>query len=91
VTEVRIAHALAPEEVARRLAATAQKHGVEHAPEPGGRAGKLALATPFGPVEARYTVEAGALVVLVVARPPFLPEGMVRRALEDKLATELKA
>ncbi len=90
MTEVRIEHALAPEEAARRVAAVAAKHKVEHAPEPGGRAGRLALATPFGPVEARYRVEPGALLVELTARPPFLPEGLVRRALEDKLAPELQ-
>lgn len=89
MTEVRIGHALAPAEVARRVAALAQRHSVEHTPEPGGRAGRLALETPFGPVEARYRVETDALVVALTARPPFLPEGLVRRALEDKLAPEL--
>jgi hypothetical protein len=89
VTEVRIEHRLAPAEVERRVAALAARQGVVHAPEPGGGRGTLAKDTPFGRVEARYRVEPGALICVVTTRPPFLPEEMVRRALLERLASEL--
>jgi hypothetical protein len=89
VTLVRIEHRLAPEEVQRRVAALARKHSLGHTEEPGGRSGKLVKETPFGPVEGRYQVEAGALVLEITARPAFLPESLLRRQLEEKLAAEL--
>jgi hypothetical protein len=86
--EVRIEHALAPEDVAQRIAELARKHAVDHTPA-GERAGTLAKATAFGPVEARYSIEAGALAVCVTRRPAFLPEGLLRRTLAEKLSAEL--
>lgn len=78
--------ALAPEETARRVREAARRHelrataGAEDALE-----GELEKPTPFGPVRARWRAEPGALVVTVVARPAFLPETTVRRALENGL------
>lgn len=89
MTAIRIEHHLAPEEVERRVTALAQKHGLAHAPDPGGRAGKLVKETPFGPVEGRYGIEPGALVLELTARPSFMPEGLLLRQLEEKLAAEL--
>ena len=87
--EVQIPHALEADEVARRVVALSEAHSIEHRPDPSGQTGELAKATPFGPVQARYRVEPGQLVIEVFARPAFLPQGAVRRALEDNLREAL--
>ena len=83
--EIRIEHSLSDDEVARRLASLSAKHDVEH----DASARTLAKLTPLGRAEAVYALETTALVVRVTERPAFLPEGMIRRALEDKLREAL--
>jgi hypothetical protein len=82
--EIRIVHRLEPAKVARRLADTCARHGIEHGPTSPTQ-GRLAKLTPLGRVEADYSIEPGAVVLCVTDRPAFLPEGMLRRAIEDKV------
>ncbi|MEM7307107.1 MAG: hypothetical protein AAF682_10580 [Planctomycetota bacterium] len=84
--EIRIDHSLAEDEVARRIANLSEKYEIEHASEDEtGRVGSLKKSTGFGEVEAGYRIEAAALVIDVRSKPAFLPEAMIRRALEDNL------
>ncbi|HTF89144.1 MAG TPA: hypothetical protein VK843_12095 [Planctomycetota bacterium] len=84
--EVRVPHALSPEEVARRISTAALRHDVELVPDASGVRGSLSKDAGFlGSVRAQYAIEPGALVVQVSERPAFLPEGTLRRMLEDEL------
>lgn len=84
--EVRILHALAAQEIARRIRASAAKHDVEFTPGADELRGVLAKDAGFlGRVRASYAIEADALVVVVSERPAFLPEPTLRRMLEDEL------
>jgi hypothetical protein len=79
--EIRVEHALAPAEVARRIGLASAQHGVEH----DAAERRLAKRTPLGRAEATYDHAPGELVLRVTERPAFLPEGMIRRAVEEKL------
>ncbi len=83
--EFRIDHNLPVEEVAARIASLSTEHDIEHTPDSGGASGSLAKTTGLGAVTARYQIEADAVAIQVTSRPAFLPEGMVRRALEENL------
>ncbi len=84
--EVRVTHTLSPEEVTRRIAAAADKHDVEFTPNANGTGGVLSKDAGFlGTVRAQYSIEPQALVVLVSEKPAFLPEGTLRRMIEDEL------
>ena len=87
--EFRIEHNLALDEVATRIASLSIDHAIEHTPDAGGTSGGLSKTTGLGAVAARYQIEADALVIQVTSRPAFLPEGMVRRALEENLRDAL--
>lgn len=88
--EVRIAHELAPEEAVSRVVAAAAEHGLELVRE-SPRTGTVAKVTPLGAVRGSFSAEEGALVIVVEERPAFLPEGVVRRAIEDALGGVLGA
>jgi hypothetical protein len=85
--EIRVAHALAREELARRIRAAAERHDVEVSPGADEHSGTLAKDAGFlGSVRAEYSIETLALVVVVRDRPAFLPEATLRRVLEAELA-----
>ena len=88
--EVRIDHALDRAEVERRLARLCDRHDVRLTADADGSGGTIVKTTPVGPAEARYRIEDSAVLVEVTARPAFLPEGMVRRAVEDALRSALE-
>jgi hypothetical protein len=84
--EIRVPHQLAPEELARRIAAAADRHELEFVPDASGASGTLAKDAGFlGTVRARYSLEKDALLVVVSERPAFLPEATLRRMVEDEL------
>jgi len=89
--EIRLEHKLSIEEVAGRIASLSLEHGIEHEPASSGVSGELTKTTALGAIAARYEIEADTLVVHVTARPAFLPEEMVRRALEENLKAALGA
>lgn len=84
MTEVRVEHALEPAEVLARLEGLARSEDVTITTS-GANRGSLTKATAFGQVGGEYEIEPAALVVRVVNRPAFLPEGMVQRLLEENL------
>jgi hypothetical protein len=85
--EIRIAHALAPVELSRRILAAAERHDVELTPGVDPLRGQLSKDAGFlGRVRAEYSIEAEVLVVVVRDRPGFLPEATLRRMLETELA-----
>ena len=88
--EVRIEHALEPDAIVERLAAAVREHDIELTAEGDGRAGQLEKATPLGTVRASYEIGADVVVVTVLQKPAFLPEGTVRRLLEENLAEALR-
>lgn len=84
--EIRIRHALSQEEVARRIRAAAELHDLELAPGADATHGAISKNAGFlGAVRAEYAIEPDALVVSVRERPAFLPEGTLRRTLEEEL------
>lgn len=84
--EIRVPHTLSSQELARRIAAAADRHEVEFTPNADGKGGVLSKDAGFlGTVRAQYSIEAQALVVLVSEKPAFLPEATLRRMLEDEL------
>ncbi len=85
--EVRVPHQLAAQEIVRRIRGAAERHDVEFTPGADETRGVLAKDAGFlGTVRAEYTIEADALVVIVRDRPAFLPEGTLRRMLEQELS-----
>ena len=87
--ELTIEHGLEPDEVARRLARLFDRHDVRLVPDPDGAGGAIVKETPVGPAEARYRIGPAVVRVEVTSHPPFLPEGVVRRAVEDALRSAL--
>jgi len=86
--EIRVPHTLPADEAAARVRKAAERFDL-FVPDGGaavtGTAGVLVKETHLGSVRARWEVLADELVVTVEERPAFLPEGTVRRALEDGL------
>ena len=87
--ELRVEHGLEPEEVVERIAAISAEHDIAHEPDPAGSGGGLTKTTALGVIVARYEIERGALIVKVISKPAFPPDGMVRRALEENLGAAL--
>lgn len=84
--EVEVEHGLGREQAAERVQAAAQKHGVEIEASPDGTEGTLVHAAPLvGKVRARYTVTDSALRVEVLDRPRLIPEGVLRRMIEEEI------
>jgi len=83
--EIRVQHTLQPDEAAARVQAAAARYDLVVEDTTAGSGGVLVKETPLGSVRARWEVVASELVVTVEERPAFLPEGTVRRALEDGL------
>ena len=87
--EIRVPHSLQPDEAAARVRAAAERYDLVVPDEPPSSAsepgGVLVKETPLGSVRARWVAQANEFVVTVEDRPAFLPEGTVRRALEDGL------
>ncbi len=84
--EVRVRHTLSTQELARRIRASAQRHDVEFTPGADEMRGVLAKSAGFlGTVRAEYAIEPDILVVNVTERPSLLPEGTLRRMIEDEL------
>lgn len=85
--EIRVVHALSTDELARRIRAEADRHDVGLTEREEGRRGELVKDAGFlGTVRAEYAIEVRELVVVVRERPAFLPEGSLRRTLEEALA-----
>lgn len=88
--ELRIEHALEPREVQRRLAQLASEQGIALSPGDDGLSGELQKSVMLiGAVRARYRIAAAHLHVEVTKRPAALPEGTLRRMLEDELTRAL--
>ena len=85
--EIRIPHGSNPDQAAERVRQAAADHDLVVPAEAASDAhsGTLVKETPLGSVRARWQVLDQELVVVVEDRPAFLPEGTVRRALEDGL------
>lgn len=85
--EIRVPHQLTPDEAARRVRGAAERFElcVPEGSHAGALEGELEKPTPLGAVRARWSASAGELVVVVLERPPFLPAGIVQRALEERL------
>jgi hypothetical protein len=84
--EVRVRHGLSVPELVQRIRAAADRHDVEFTPGADETRGTLGKNAGFlGEVRAEYAIEPDALVVTVTKRPAFLPEGTLRRMLEDEL------
>ena len=90
MTEVRVEHSLDAAEVLARLERLAKDEDVSLTTT-GATHGSLTKATAFGEVVGEFEIEAQALLVRVVSRPAFLPEGMVQRLLEENLRQLLDA
>ena len=87
--EIRVPHGMDAARAAARVQEAAAQHDLK-VPTDGGpasdpHAGTLVKETPLGSVRARWQALEDELVVTVEDRPAFLPEGTVRRALEDGL------
>ncbi len=89
--EIRVAHRLDPDAAAERLADVARANDIalELDDGAGGRAGRLAKTTPLGEVSGRFVIEVTEVLVRVERKPAFLPEGTVRRLLEENLGGAL--
>ncbi len=84
--EVRVAHKLSALEIVRRIRVAAERHDVEFTPGADETRGVLSKNAGFlGTVRAEYAIEADALVVNVRDKPAFIPEGTLRRMLEEEL------
>ncbi len=80
------AHDLGAEEARRRLVEEAARQGVEvlfDGADP--HAGLVTASSPLGKAKARFVIRETALDIEVVQKPAFVPEGLVRRALEEGL------
>lgn len=89
--EIRVPHQLTPEAVAERVRGASRRHGLA---VPEGSAalplsGEVEKETPLGTVRAHWRAEPDALIVTVLEKPAFLPDGTVRHALEDGLREAL--
>lgn len=90
MTEIQIAHSLAPDEVESRMRALAQRHDIEMSVTVPGARGHLSKKVAFlGSVEARYEIRPAAVVVNVSKAPGAL-QGTLRRTLEDELGRALR-
>ena len=81
------AHALGLAEARRRLFEEAARQDVEVSVDPGDpNRGEVTAGSPLGKVSARFVLGAAGIEVEVTKKPAFVPEGLVRGALEDGLA-----
>jgi len=88
--KLNLPHALAPAEAARRLAEAARELDVTLTPEADGLGGELERSAPLiGSVRARYRVLEAEVEIEVTRRPGLLPEGTLRRMLEEELGRRL--
>jgi len=88
--DIHIGHDLEPGEVQRRLERLAGDHGIVLSPAPDGLSGELQKKVMLvGAVRARYQIATAHLQLEVTKRPAGLPEGTLRRLLEDELARAL--
>jgi hypothetical protein len=88
--ELRIDHGLESSEVQRRLAQLAGDHGITLSPSGDGSSGELEKRVMLiGAVRATYRIATAHLELQVTQRPAGLPEGTLRRMLEDELTRAL--
>jgi hypothetical protein len=88
--ELSIDHALEADEVQRRLARLAGDHGITLSPSGDGTSGQLEKKVMLiGAVRATYRIASAHLELHVTQRPAALPEGTLRRMLEDELTRAL--
>lgn len=89
--EIRVSHALVRAAAAERIRAAAEKLDVrpEELSQETEFAGRLHKDTPLGSVRASWQALEREVVVTIEERPAFLPEGTVRRLLEDGLRQAL--
>ena len=89
--EVELPHSHTPAEAASRIRAAAARMDVvsiDHAAA-GPNGGAMRKDTPLGSVVAHWEAKAQCVLVQVVEKPAFLPEGTVRRLLEEGLTEAL--
>jgi hypothetical protein len=85
-----VPHGLGLDEARRRVAKAATEHDLELEPSADGLNGTLTKSAPFlGRVHAQYTLTATALELELLERPALLPEGTLRRMIEDELGRVL--
>lgn len=89
--QVEIPHAHTAEDAADKVRAAAERLDVQPVDQEsaGPRGGAMRKDTPLGSVVARWEAHEEKVVVEVVEKPAFLPEGTVRRLLEDGLKDAL--
>jgi hypothetical protein len=91
--EFRVAHGLDVRVAAERVRAAIRR--LDLAPSAEEAAGESELGgratkdTPLGSVRARWSSEAGAILVRVEEKPPFLSDETVRRLISERLESEL--
>ena len=89
--EVQISHEHTPSEAADRIRRAAERMDVQPVDQSsmGPFGGAMRKDTPLGSVVAHWEARESILVVQVVEKPAFLPEGTVRRLLEEGLKDAL--
>lgn len=89
--EVEIQHSHTPDAAADRIRAAADRLDVQPIDHEaaGPHGGAMRKDTPLGSVVAHWEAFELRVVVRVVEKPAFLPEGTVRRLLEDGLKDAL--
>ena len=89
--EIRVSHTLERSQAAARIREAARKLDVMPAEDgdEGEFGGTMAKDTPLGSVQASWEAFEAEVVVHIVRKPAFLPEGTVRRLLEDGLRDAL--
>lgn len=85
--ELRFPHTLGTDEAKKRLESAAREHDMTLDWASDGSSGTIEKKAPMmGAVQASYIVREDVLEVVVIKRPKLLPEGTLRRMLEDELA-----
>ncbi|MFT5288204.1 MAG: hypothetical protein ACI8QS_000044 [Planctomycetota bacterium] len=89
--EIEIAHSHGADEASNRVRAAAERLDVQ-AVDPSataGHSGAMRKDTPLGSVVAEWVATASSVTVTVTKKPGFVPEGTIRRMLEDGLKEAL--
>lgn len=87
--EIRVGHELGREPALERLRRAAEKLGLELEAEPGAFDGLVRRTLPFGVIESSFAVSEQEVRVTLLRKPAVIPEGAVRRLVEDGLRQEL--
>jgi hypothetical protein len=63
--------------------ALAEFHRLGGTTQGGGSEGTVSVATPLGPLEARYLFDGEELTITLTSKPPMLPVGMIWSRLDQ--------